>query len=144
MRVLVTGGAGFIGSHLVEELLSDGHGVAILDGRNAADVGVLPLERERNERSATHERGQRRRRESGTGVVSGQQELGVCELRDRAEGAVVAGLVKLKPALDVLRRPVPRRSWKFQPYRPKLSTRTQTQTLVILSLSDKDRRRIST
>jgi UDP-glucose 4-epimerase len=30
-RVLVTGGAGFIGSHLVERLLSDGHDVVALD-----------------------------------------------------------------------------------------------------------------
>ena len=34
MRILVTGGAGFIGSHLVEELLGAGHAAAILDDFN--------------------------------------------------------------------------------------------------------------
>jgi UDP-glucuronate 4-epimerase len=34
MRVLVTGGAGFIGSHVSERLLRDGHEVAILDDLN--------------------------------------------------------------------------------------------------------------
>ncbi|HZS17905.1 MAG TPA: GDP-mannose 4,6-dehydratase [Candidatus Udaeobacter sp.] len=34
MRILVTGGAGFIGSHLVERLVGDGHAVSILDDFN--------------------------------------------------------------------------------------------------------------
>ena len=31
MRICVTGGAGFIGSHLVDRLINDGHTVLVID-----------------------------------------------------------------------------------------------------------------
>ena len=49
MRILVTGGAGFIGSHLCERLISDGHNVTVIDdfttGR-ADNLASLESERE--------------------------------------------------------------------------------------------------
>jgi UDP-glucose 4-epimerase len=41
MKVLVTGGAGFIGSHLADRLLKDGHEVVILDDLSAGHVEHL-------------------------------------------------------------------------------------------------------
>jgi nucleoside-diphosphate-sugar epimerase len=45
MRVLVTGGAGFIGSHLVDLLVSEGHEVTVLalPGENRANVEARPV-----------------------------------------------------------------------------------------------------
>src|SRR5262249_24927134 len=40
--VLVTGGAGFIGSHLVQQLLADGHRVRVLDNLSTGRREFLP------------------------------------------------------------------------------------------------------
>ena len=41
MRVLVTGGAGFIGSHIVDALIDDGHSVAVIDDLSMGSVENL-------------------------------------------------------------------------------------------------------
>ena len=42
MRVLVSGGAGFIGSHVVEGALSAGHSVAVLDNLSSGKRSNVP------------------------------------------------------------------------------------------------------
>lgn len=41
MKVFITGGAGFIGSHLAERLLQDGHGVLVLDDLSTGEMANL-------------------------------------------------------------------------------------------------------
>lgn len=42
MRVLVTGGAGFIGSHITEELLAQDHQVAVVDNLSSGKREQVP------------------------------------------------------------------------------------------------------
>lgn len=43
MKVLVTGGAGFIGSHIVDQLVLDGHEVTVIDDLDPAAHSGLPV-----------------------------------------------------------------------------------------------------
>lgn len=45
MRCLVTGGAGFIGSHLVERLIENGHSVLVVDDLSSGSLNNLPFNR---------------------------------------------------------------------------------------------------
>jgi len=45
-RYLVTGGAGFIGSHLVDQLVSEGHHVVILDDLSTGSSKNIPHRKE--------------------------------------------------------------------------------------------------
>jgi nucleoside-diphosphate-sugar epimerase len=40
MRILVTGGAGFLGSHLCDRLIAEGHEVTVIDNLFAAALPV--------------------------------------------------------------------------------------------------------
>lgn len=49
MRVFISGGAGFIGSHLAGRLIADGHHVSVLDDLSTGDMkNILPLRDDAN------------------------------------------------------------------------------------------------
>jgi UDP-glucose 4-epimerase len=73
MRVLVTGGAGFIGSHLTDALLSRGDEVAVVDDMSTGRSGRL------DERIALHKLSITERSQLGAFVEQFQPEL-ICHL----------------------------------------------------------------
>lgn len=56
MKVLVTGGAGFIGSHLAEALLSEGNTVRVLDDLSSGSIDSVPVDVEFIKGSVSDER----------------------------------------------------------------------------------------
>lgn len=42
MNILITGGAGFIGSHLADALLAEGHSVTIIDNLSTGSKAFIP------------------------------------------------------------------------------------------------------
>ena len=48
MHFLITGGAGFIGSHLTETCLADGHRVLVLDDLSSGNIENLACVRSHN------------------------------------------------------------------------------------------------
>ena len=54
MNILVTGGAGFIGSHLVGKLLVEGHQVAIIDNLSTGSLENLQSIRDHADLTFVH------------------------------------------------------------------------------------------
>jgi UDP-glucose 4-epimerase len=73
-NVLVTGGAGFIGSHLVERLLADGAAVRVLDNLSTGALSNLYAAVERQSRISS---------EAGRGASRSRLEVIIGDIRDR-------------------------------------------------------------
>jgi dTDP-L-rhamnose 4-epimerase len=70
-HVLVTGGAGFIGSHIVDQLVADGHNVTVLDNLDPAAHAVKPEYLNPGARYVTGEAGDVRNPESWMNALNG-------------------------------------------------------------------------
>ena len=70
MKYLVTGGCGFIGSHLCDSLLEKGYEVRVLDDLSTGCVGNLPDEAELIIGDVANPRGSTHCNEGGCGLLS--------------------------------------------------------------------------
>ncbi len=107
---LVTGGAGFIGSHLVDSLLADGHDVRVLDDLSTGKVDNLSPSAELIVGSVTDAQ----RVEDATAGVDGCFHLAAVASVDKARtqllethGINTGGLVAILQAISRLDAPIP-------------------------------------
>ena len=78
MRVLVTGGAGFLGSHLCERLLKEGHEVIAMDNLITGDVANI-----------AHIRDEKFRFIKELDDETARQNDSLKEIRDKKEGEIM-------------------------------------------------------
>jgi nucleoside-diphosphate-sugar epimerase len=113
MRALVTGGAGFIGSHLAEALLQAGHEVVVLDDLSTGRLGNLAAVKDHprlevTEGSVTDETLVRKLM-AGAGVVYHlAAAVGVRLILDRPVGTIETNIVGTETVLRAAREERPR------------------------------------
>ena len=113
MRALVTGGAGFIGSHLAEALLQAGHEVVVLDDLSTGRLGNLAAVKDHprlevTEGSVTDETLVRKLM-AGAGVVYHlAAAVGVRLILDRPVGTIETNIVGTESVLRAAREERPR------------------------------------
>jgi len=86
MRVLITGGAGFIGSHTAEHCLAAGHSVVVLDNLSSGKRGSVPL--------------------SATFYNLDVRDSAICEVFKKERPEIVCHLAALTNVRESMQRPL--------------------------------------
>lgn len=101
MRTLVTGGAGFIGSTLVDRLLADGHEVVVVDDfSSGSEANLAPARAEAGDRLTVH--AQDIRDEATTALVAGAEAEVVFHLAAQADVRVSVARPAFDAAVNVI------------------------------------------